>query len=112
MSNAKPRLCRECGTPLDGDATKRKQYCGNACRKTFNNRRAERGALMYDLFMAVRYDRSRAADLQLWSKLCRYAEDCREKDVAERNGRASYLPAREVLDRNPSLSTRIALKVR
>lgn len=44
------RNCVECGRPFK---TRRynAEHCGGACRRVFNNRRALRGAVLYDLTM-------------------------------------------------------------
>ena len=55
MSKLK-KHCHECGAEYETvkhDA----RFCGTKCRKSYNNRRAVRGAELYDLFMASRYDR-------------------------------------------------------
>ena len=36
-----------------------RKFCSQSCRKSFNNRRATRGALLYDLCMKWRKDREK-----------------------------------------------------
>jgi len=43
--------CLECGQPFKARAYGA-DFCGAACKQKFNNRRATRGALLYDLTMA------------------------------------------------------------
>ena len=85
------RCCLECGKPLAPRQSKNgpePEYCSTVCRKTFNNRRATRGAVFYDLFMGVRYDRkNKAGDLALMSTIARVFY---EEDAITRNGRKSW----------------------
>ena len=99
----KPRECQECG---DHFAPKRhtQRFCGSKCQKLFNNRRAVRGAMLYDLFMSMRNERDKAKDAQVWTKLCRLAQDFKADDDQERDGRASWQPLALVLDQHPELS--------
>ena len=51
--------------------------------KDFNNRRAQRGAQLYDAFMAMRYDRKKADELGIdWKLVCRMGEMFRAEDQA------------------------------
>ena len=91
--------CRECGhsfMPRRADAA----FCAPACKRAFNNRRATRGAELYDLFLASRFDRQDPAVDGVWSVLCRMAHVWRAQDEAERAGRKSWCPAREVRARS------------
>jgi hypothetical protein len=60
--------CTECGAPFLAHArlARHAEFCGTECRKAFNNRRAMRGATLYDLFMTLRYERGLAAKLHVW----------------------------------------------
>lgn len=40
----------------------------------------QRGAEMYDLFMAMRYERDEAKELGCWSRLCAMAMHFKEQD--------------------------------
>lgn len=42
------RGCAECGKDLKARRANR-AFCGAACRRVFNNRRANRGSILYDL---------------------------------------------------------------
>lgn len=44
------RLCTECQQYYEGGA-QRSDFCSKECRQSFNNRRAARGALLYDMTM-------------------------------------------------------------
>lgn len=81
--------CRECGATFD--ATRRARvFCGTLCRMTFNQRRRERGAILYDLFMAQRFERDTATEKGTWSSMCRIAGAFRDEDTAQREGRKSW----------------------
>lgn len=54
------------------------------------NRRQERGALLYDLFMAMRYERELAAKLKVWGTMCQLAAEWRKEDEDKREGRKSW----------------------
>lgn len=83
-------VCTECGKDL-GDGRKAwVSFCGASCRTTFNNRRKQRGAEMYDLFMAMRYQRGVAKLLGVWALICAAAHHYRELDRQERGGRPSW----------------------
>ena len=92
------RACLACGasfaTPRAGA-----EFCRPACRQEFQNRRRERGAQLYDLFMALRFDRGSAKALGLWSTMCRLASNWREEDRRAREGRRSWARPRDALSR-------------
>jgi hypothetical protein len=92
--------CAECGQAL-GEAGKPKLFCSSVCRQAFNNRRMQRGAMLYDLFMTMRYERGRAKVLGIWAIVCRMAMEWRREDDAKRGGRKSWQRAGSVLDRLP-----------
>ena len=82
--------CRECG-----DTYTRHHptalFCGPACRKRFNNRRMVRGAELYDLVMAWRFERNKADDADMRGLIGRVAAGFRAADKARRAGRKSWL---------------------
>lgn len=96
--------CRECGERL---ADQRAGFCSKACRSRWHNRRAARGAKMYDLVMAIRFDREAAEAAGAWSLLCRMASHFRSLDERDRNGRPSW----ETLDQVKGRSARFSAKV-
>jgi len=71
--------CAECGETF---AAKRDHanFCSTKCRKTWNNRRATRGAELYDLFMALRYDRKWSSTVGMWQLICRLASEWKRMD--------------------------------
>ena len=87
------RTCQECGTKYVATKASSK-FCSTPCRKTFNNRRAQRGALMYDAFMALRYDRkaAKAAGID-YTFICRIGEMFNDED----KGKRTYRKASEVI---------------
>jgi hypothetical protein len=98
--------CLECGEAFELKA-EYQEFCSTACRKAFNNRRAVRGAEMYDLFMTLRYERTLAAKLKVWSLLCRMALGFREEDEKFRKGRRSWQPIARVLEKKPYLKVEV-----
>lgn len=109
VSKKAPRVCQECGEPLAGMKPEAR-FCTSKCRLAFNNRRLQRGAELYDLFMAMRYDRSAAKDAGAWSMLCRMAQQMREEDLRERDGRKSWQPASRVLKDRPDLHSVVVVR--
>lgn len=101
----KEPTCHECGNPIP--APSKASFCDKACRNSYDNRRQLRGAKIYDLFMATRYDRLTAKDLGVWTYLCRMGEDFRDEDVREREGRPSWRDPKTVIDTNPHLKARV-----
>lgn len=98
------KVCKECGNVL-GASSKPRMFCSTPCRQTFNNRRLERGAQLYDLFMAMRYERGTAKVLGVWAVICRLAKDFREEDELQRDGRKSWQPASAIFERLPVVMT-------
>lgn len=79
--------CRECGTPIAGRRAG-SVFCRTKCKSDWNNRRRMRGADMYDLIMAMRFDREAAEGA--YSLLSQFASRCRDADKANRAGRKSW----------------------
>jgi hypothetical protein len=94
--------CIECGNAYTA-LTREAEFCGKACRQAFNNRRMTRGAFMYDLIMAMRFDRPLAKQFKVWVMLCRMAADFRKEDVEARAGRKSWRHPKIVLSRHTHL---------
>jgi len=90
--------CAECGAIFQTTAPDA-LFCCTSHRKTYNNRRALRGAQIYDCFMAMRYHRPWANAKGLWQMMCRLASHWRQADLAA--GRTSYLaPAQRWAEQN------------
>ena len=96
------RCWLECGTSFRA-SVKSAEFCGQQCRKVFNNRRQTRGADLYDLLMSLRYEREASkrepGRPSVFTMLCRMARDFRDEDREKRSGRKSWRPARKVLAR-------------
>lgn len=90
--------CAECGTRFERKRVTG-EYCSTACRKSFNNRRATRGAALYDLFCAMRRERPLAKELGVWSEMCRLELMWNQEDEEDRDGRKSYVPPRQAINR-------------
>jgi predicted nucleic acid-binding Zn ribbon protein len=98
--NALAHSCLECGKPVSARRSTQ-HFCSQQCRLAFNNRRLQRGAQLYDLFMSMRYERDKAKELGLWAIMCRMAKDMRGEDEIKREGRKSWQRPRDVLERLP-----------
>lgn len=48
-------ICKECGGDFDSRQYNA-SFCSDGCKRTFNNRRAKRGAILYDLLMIETFD--------------------------------------------------------
>lgn len=88
--------CQECEKPISGQQ-RAKSFCSARCRQTFNNRRMQRGADLYDLFRALRRERGTAKALGLWTEICRLELQWQMEDERERPGRRSYIPPQRAL---------------
>lgn len=99
------KCCKECGIDLARLSNKpvpaAKLFCSPGCRMAFNNRRRDRGAELYDLFMELRFNRTAAAEANVWTLLCDRASAYRDADKAKREGRRSWQDLREALDAIP-----------
>lgn len=100
-------ICRECKCETES-TRKPKIFCSAACRDAHTNRRKERGAQLYDLFMAVRYDRANAKRLNAWTKLCRMAEAFHDEDLEA--GITSTLDLETVLEKRAYLGAQKVVK--
>lgn len=99
---AKAFVCLECGASSESTAANA-EFCCTNCRKAWNNRRAMRGAELYDLVMVWRFDRTRSKALSIWTLLCRMASLFRADDVKHRNRRRSWSAAELVIERKKHL---------
>lgn len=89
--------CMECLVEMEATNRPEKSFCCNAHKDAFNNRRKNRGVMLYDLFMALRFDRKEASLLKVYAILCRMASEWNEED--KKAGRKSFLPARQIVQR-------------
>ena len=96
MSKTFKGECQECGTHFEGKKQKAK-FCSHACRMAFTNRRRDRGAELYDMFMSMRFERGKAKDEGVWTLLCDRASAYKDSDKTLRNGRKSWRDLDEVL---------------
>lgn len=103
---AKIRECRECGEAFT-QRRRQAEFCCTGCRGRFNNRRMLRGAEIYDLWMANRFQRSEAADADVWSFMCRLSQWWRAQDERERSSRRSWGSLKEVKSRHAHLNATV-----
>ena len=106
MQAVRQRCCRDCGASIRSDS-KSKEFCSATCRSAFHNRRKQRGADLYDLFMSLRFDRGVAQDKGAWSLMCRMAALFRLEDQRDRAGSQSWDSIEAVRRRNPHLDAKV-----
>ncbi len=87
--------CRECGAIFAATRSDAEFCRGASCRRDWNNRRLQRGAELYDLFMTIRHERRLTEKLKgdgfnLWTAACRLAMHWKIEDEQDRGGRRSY----------------------
>lgn len=101
--------CLNCGAPFETARPKGTVFqCGSTCRTEWNNRRAQRGAELYDLMMAVRYERDVATEQALWSKACALMASFKADDDKARGGRRSWQDHKAVTERKPYVYANVA----
>lgn len=93
------KVCRECGKPVTGKRIEA-LFCSPICRKAFNNRRMIRGAELYDLMMANRYERDWSKDENMLTVISNLCRAYRDSDKELRDGRKSW-NAKETMARLP-----------
>lgn len=99
MAKATPiyrKHCAECGKAFEAKRSNAR-FHSQQCKQNFNNRRAKRGALLYDLLMINRNERAWAKLHKVWFLITRLAMYWREQDIAERAGRPSWQPPVDAL---------------
>jgi hypothetical protein len=106
VTKAKTGTCRECNARFQARRTTR-EFCRDACRRAFNNRRMLRGLLALDLIMAHRFDRKAFEAAGGRKLLSRLASIYRAEDDRDRAGRVSWDDLAKVLERNPYLSATV-----
>lgn len=95
--------CRECQAEFEAKSASA-EFCSGKCRNDYNNRRAVRGMILFDLFMEMRYRRAGAKGL--WSIMCRLAEEWREEDKAKRERFQSWKDPRDYIEKRPYLKAK------
>lgn len=103
-----PRIgrCRDCGERFAADRRSR-EFCSAKCRSAFHNRAAARGADLFHLFMAFRFDRVNAKAAGVWSLMSRMAAAFKADDDRKRNGRPSWDDIAKVKARNVHLTATV-----
>lgn len=96
--------CLECGNTLPPAARRGppRKFCATPCRMAFNRRRAVRGAELYDLVMAWRFQRADADKADARGLMGRLASAYRDSDKIRRAGRRSWDLA-EAIERIPNV---------
>lgn len=94
--------CLECGCDLVPGPQER-EFCCAGHRLAWNNRRLKRGAALYDLYMAHRFERDAAQAAGVFQAINRLASDFRAEDREMRAGRRSWRPHAVVLGDRPHL---------
>lgn len=90
MAKAQP-CCKECGTALPPAKPNapHQRFCSAPCRKAFNNRRATRGAELFDYYMSMRYQRkTHGGNIAIMNQM---AQAWHDDDRANRDGRPSWM---------------------
>lgn len=82
--------CAECGERF-GSNRRDAEFCSTECRKKYNNRRAQRGAELYDIVMAWRFGDGEGRINEARDLLCSLVSGYNEQDKAARPGRRSYM---------------------
>lgn len=104
------RKCAECGEAF-GSNRQDAEFCQETaekkCRKTYNNRRAMRGAELYDIVMAWRFGDGEGRINEARDLLCSLVSGYNEQDKQARPGRRSYMKyrtAKNNLNRLPGVA--------
>lgn len=79
------RACQECGKSITNSVRGTRIFCDEPCRQSFNKRRRERGAELYDAFMS-------GAGSDVTDKLF---DAYMLADTVKRQGRRSWQPWRQ-----------------
>lgn len=77
------RTCAECGEEFPA-GVESAEFCSQAHRLAYNNRRRDRGALLYDLYVHLRFNREAAAEKNLRTLVDRMVGIWVEEDRARR----------------------------
>lgn len=117
MCKTEGQLCHECNQPMGASTRDERRFCSVRCKDRSNNRRKNRGAELYDLFMNIRFNREAAKEAGLWAVMCRMASEWNAEDkgnlhkpnVAEEDRRApvkSFAPVQICKERSISYGVR------
>lgn len=98
--------CKDCGCAIPSES-KSRDFCTSSCRSNYHNRRKQRGADLYDLFMALRFDRAAAQEQGAWSLMCRMAAQFRMEDQRDRGGLPSWDSVKDVRERSPQMNVMV-----
>ena len=96
------RICLFCAATIADGAPKKQTFCNQKCCIDYLNRRRDRGAQLYDMFMGLRFERDEADRAKLWSAMCRLAAHWRQQDLTVHD-RPTWKDWRGTLDKNPWL---------
>ena len=96
------KVCNECQDTFQTNVRAAKA-CSTECRKAYNNRRAVRGAELYDLVMKMRFDRKAAAADGTWTHICALASAYNDADKCANEGKG-----RKSWDKNAHLDLPMA----
>ena len=87
------KTCNECNQEFESKVAAA-TFCSTPCRKAFNNRRATRGAVMYDMIMEKRFNRSgEIGEADMRKFIDRLASEYRDLDAREGRGQSWTSPA-------------------
>lgn len=93
--------CRECGGRFEANSITQ-VFCSGICRSRYDHRRIDRGKILYDIFMELRYNRGSATGL--WSIMCRLAEMWRNEDKRIRQDLKSWNDPKKHIEKNVYLT--------
>lgn len=83
--------CLECSGPFESRQYSA-SFCSDACKRTFNNRRAKRGAILYDLVMIEACDPKAFETNKLETRVEELIARWREEDTAAKRSRTWKRP--------------------
>lgn len=73
------RKCGECGVEFIAK-DRRAEFCGTPCRVAHTNRRRDRGAMLYDMYVHLRFNREAATEEGLRTLIDRMVGNWVEED--------------------------------
>lgn len=108
VGSVKLKACLECGKIIAAGRPKEAKFCvvvpgEPSCKTAFHNRRQKRGAILYDFYMATRFERERAEALGFQTDMARVASTFRGMDQETRAGRKSWIDPDDYVAMNPHL---------